>query len=124
MAQGTHLWRSRQDFPSEEQVAEALEILSQKIQAHEQQLQQLGRVLMDREAITLCDEAAQITAAVAINEILAEHEVPGSVARFIKSDWYESGVLIINRNGEQSDDWRNFMSTTQLLGRCRTARWE
>lgn len=109
------LVRSRQDFPSEEQVAEALEILSQKIQAHEQQLQQLGRVLMDREAITLCDEAAQITAAVAINEILAEHEVPGSVARFIKSDWYESGVLIINRNGEQSDDWRNFMSTTQLL---------
>ena len=109
------LVRSRQDFPSEEQVAEALEILSQKIQAHEQQLQQLGRVLMYREAITLCDEAAQITAAVAINEILAEHEVPGSVARFIKSDWYESGVLIINRNGEQSDDWRNFMSTTQLL---------
>ena len=109
------LERSHRDFPSEEQVAEALEILSQKIQAHEQQLQQLGRVLMDREAITLCDEAAQITAAVAINEILAEHEVPGSVARFIKSDWYESGVLIINRNGEQSDDWRNFMSTTQLL---------
>ena len=109
------LVRSRQDFPSEEQVAEALEILSQKIQAHEQQLQQLGRVLMDREAITLCDEAAQITAAVAINEILAEHEVPGSVARFIKSDWYESGVPIISRNGEQSDDWRNFMSTTQLL---------
>ena len=26
-----------------------------------------------------------------------------------------AGVLIINRNGEQSDDWRNFMSTTQLL---------
>lgn len=109
------LERSHRDFPSEEQVAESLEILSQSIQAHEQQLQQLDNVLMDREAITLGDELAQIAAAAALNEILAEHEVPGSVARFIKSDWYESGVLIISRNGEQSDDWRNFVSTTQLL---------
>ena len=50
-----------------------------------------------------------------INQLLVDHLVPGSVARFIKSDWYDSGVLIVSREGEQSDEWQAFINTTQLL---------
>lgn len=107
--------RARRNFPSESQVDEALELLNQKIQTHRAQLERLDAPLLEREATTLGDAISRITVALALNDILAKHAVPGSVARFIKSDWYESGILMIARYGDGSSEWRNFINTTQLL---------
>lgn len=109
------LERARRNFPSEPQVDEALELFTQKITTHRAQLARLDTILLEREAATLGESASRISVALALNDILAKHAVPGSVARFIKSDWYESGVLIIARYGDGSSEWRNFINTTQLL---------
>ena len=109
------LERARRNFPSEPQVDEALELLTQKIDTHKAQLARLDPALLEREMATLGESAGRITVALALNDILAKHAVPGSVARFIKSDWYESGVLMVARYGDGSSEWRNFINTTQLL---------
>lgn len=109
------LERARRNFPSEPQVDEALELLRQKIDTHKAQLARLDSALLERETAALGESAGRITVALALNGILAEHAVPGSVARFIKSDWYESGVLMVARYGDGSSEWRNFINTTQLL---------
>lgn len=109
------LERARRNFPSEPQVDEALELLTQKIDTHKAQLARLDPALLERETATLGESAGRITVALALNDILAKHAVPGSVARFIKSDWYESGVLMVARYGDGSSEWRNFINTTQLL---------
>ena len=107
--------RSHQDFPSEPQVDEVLALLVQKLEAHDAQLTRLQDPTLEREATTLGEDLARLSAAIVINQFLVDHLVPGSVARFIKSDWYESGVLIVSREGEQSDEWQEFINTTQLL---------
>ena len=107
--------RACSDFPSEPRVDEMLALLGQKIDGHHAQLQQLQGPLLERELTSLGDDAYRITVAGAMNNILAEHEVPGSVARFIKSDWYESGLRIAADQGLNSDAWRNFVDTTALL---------
>ncbi len=109
------LERARRDFPSEPQVDETLELLSQKIQAHDAQLKRLDGVLLEREISTMGEDLTRMTVAFALNSILSEHEVPGSVARFVKSDWYESGVIIAAQHGEASQEWRKFINTTQIL---------
>ena len=107
--------RARSDFPSEPRVDEMLALVSSKIRGHHAQLQQLEGPLLEREFTSLGEDAYRITVANALNGILAEHEVPGSVAGFIKSDWYESGLKIAAEQGLQSDAWRNFLDTTALL---------
>jgi len=109
------LERARRNFPSEPQVDEALDLLNQKFDTHRAQLERFDATLLERESATLDDSVGRVTVALALNDILASHAVPGSVARFIKSDWYESGVLIISRYGDGSSEWRTFISTTQLL---------
>lgn len=107
--------RARRDFPSEPEVDGTLELLAQKIQAHTAQLDRLAPVLLQRETAVMGEDIARIESALVINELLDGHQVPGSVARFIKSDWYESGVIIAQREGAQSEAWRSFQATTQLL---------
>lgn len=109
------LERARRDFPSEPQVDETLELLSQKINAHSAQLQRLDSVLLERERAAMGEDIARLSTACALNNLLAAHEVPGSVARFIKSDWFESGILIASRQGTDSEPWQSFLDTTQLL---------
>lgn len=107
--------RARRDFPSEPRVDATLERFDQKIRGHAAQLERLDQVLLDRETATLGDEIATLSTAVTINDLLATHQVPGSVARFLKSDWFDSGTLVAKRYGLNSDEWRNFISTSQLL---------
>lgn len=109
------LERSRRDFPSEPQVDDTLELFSQKISGHEAQLQRLDGVLVEREHAAMGEDISRLSTASALNALLAIHQVPGSVARFIKSDWYESGILIASRNGMGSEAWHSFLDTTQLL---------
>lgn len=105
-------WR---DFPSESRVEEALDLLKQQVKAHCATLAGLDTALLARETEAMGVDLSSLSTALALNDILAEHLVPGSVARFIKSDWYESGVLTMTRHGEDSGEWRNFINTTQLL---------
>ena len=109
------LERSCKDFPSEPRVDETLDLLSQKIDAHAAQLKRLDSALLERESATMGGEIARLSTAIAINDILREHQVPGSVARFIKSDWYESGKLVVQRYGIGSGEWNTFLETTHLL---------
>lgn len=107
--------RARRDFPSEPQVDNTLAAFQQKLRSHEAQLKQLDQVLLEREAATLVDDSARLRTAIAINQLLVAHQVPGSVARFLKSDWLESGIIIARRHGFDSDAWRNYIRTSQLL---------
>jgi len=75
----------------------------------------LDDALLEREWTTLGDDAARLSVAKALNKILSQHELPGSVARFIKSDWLESGIQTVREQGFKSDAWRTFTDTTQLL---------
>jgi multidrug efflux pump subunit AcrA (membrane-fusion protein) len=107
--------RARRNFPSEPEVDSTLELLSQKISGHAAQLARLDPILLERETATMGEDIARIESAIVINELLEAHQVPGSVARFMKSDWFESGIIIAEREGVQSDAWRSFQATTQLL---------
>ena len=107
--------RASRDFPSEPQVDNTLAAFQQKLRSHKAQLQQLDQVLLEREAATLVDDRARLKTAIAINQLLSAHQVPGSVARFLKSDWLESGIIIARRHGFDSDAWRNYNRTSQLL---------
>ena len=107
--------RVRSDFPSEPRVDEMLALLRGKMEGHHQQLGQLDDVLLEREWTTLGDGAIHLAVAKTLNNILAQNELPGSVARFIKSDWFESGVQTAGQQGLNSDAWHAFIDTTQLL---------
>ncbi|EED36963.1 conserved hypothetical protein [Luminiphilus syltensis NOR5-1B] len=109
------LRQARRDFPNENVLENTLSDFSQKIDSHYQQLGRLDVTLIQRELTSLNEEVAQIFAASAINRILTEHQVPASVARFLKSDWYESGVLVVQREGAEGQAWRSFLATTQLV---------
>lgn len=106
---------ARQDFPSEPAVDNTLNKLKDMIANHHTQLQQLGEGVIERERVALGNAVAQLHAALSINELLEAHEVPGSVARFLKSDWFESGSLIVERFGLKSDEWRDYLASSQLL---------
>lgn len=107
--------RARRDFPSEPQVDNTLAAFQQKLRSHEAQLKQLDPILLEREAATLVDDSSRLRTAIAINQLLVAHQVPGSVARFLKSDWLESGIIIARRHGFDSDAWHNYIRTSQLL---------
>lgn len=107
--------RACSDFPSEPRVDEMLALLREKMEGHHRQLEQLDHVLLEREWTTLGDDAARLSVAKALNKIVSQHELPGSVARFIKSDWFESGVQTVREQGFKGDAWRTFTDTTQLL---------
>jgi len=107
--------RACSDFPSEPRVDEMLALLREKMEGHHRQLEQLDDVLLEREWTTLGDDAARLSVAKALNKVVSEHELPGSVARFIKSDWFESGVQTVREQGFKGDAWRTFTDTTQLL---------
>ncbi len=107
--------RACSDFPSEPRVDEMLALLREKMEGHHRQLEQLDDVLLEREWTTLGDDAARLSVAKALNKIVSQHELPGSVARFIKSDWFESGVQTVREQGFKGDAWRTFTDTTQLL---------
>ena len=107
--------RACSDFPSEPRVDEMLALLREKMAGHHRQLEQLDDALLEREWTTLGNDAARLSVAKALNKILSQHELPGSVARFIKSDWLESGIQTVREQGFKSDAWRTFTDTTQLL---------
>ena len=107
--------RVRSDFPSEPRVDEMLALLRGKMEGHHQQLGQLDDVLLEREWTTLGDGAIRLSVAKTLNKILVKNELPGSVARFIKSDWFKSGVQTARLQGFNSDAWHAFIDTTQLL---------
>lgn len=107
--------RTRSEFPSEPRVDEMLRLLRDKMAGHHRQLEQLDEVLLEREWSNLGDDAVRLSVALMLNEVLAGNELPGSVARFIKSDWFESGVKTARQEGLSSDAWQAFTDTTQLL---------
>ena len=107
--------RALREFPSEPQVDNTLYPLTQKIDGHAAELERLDSILLEREAAAMGEAISRIESAIVINKLLEAHQMPGSVARFIKSEWYESGVIIAGSEGVQSDAWRSFQATTQLL---------
>ena len=107
--------RARSDFPSEPRVDEMLALLQDKMAGHHRQLEQLDDALLEREWSNLGDDAVRLSVALMLNKVLTENELPGSVARFIKSDWFESGVKTAGAQGFNSDAWHTFADTTQLL---------
>ena len=107
--------RARSDFPSEPRVDEMLALLQDKMAGHHRQLEQLDDALLEREWSNLGDDAVRLSVALMLNKVLSENELPGSVARFIKSDWFESGVKTARAQGFNSDAWHTFTDTTQLL---------
>ena len=109
------LVRACDDFPSEPQVDETLELLRQKIDGHAAQLSRFDSVLLEREQTTLGADIARLATAAMLNSKLAVHQLPGSVARFIKSDWFESGIRIGEQFGVDSSQWQEFVGATQQL---------
>ncbi len=105
----------RRDFPSEPQVDSTRAALDRKAQGHQAQLQKLDPIRLEQESATLKDDSARLNTIVAINRLMITHQVPGSVARFLKTDWLESGIMIAHRHGFESDAWQQYSSTSQLL---------
>lgn len=114
----TLLDRARQDFPSEPKVDSALAELSQGLNAHAAELALQAPRLIEREWSALGENAMRLSVAAELNRVLASCEVPGSVARFMKSDWYQSGLRIASTQGLNSDDWQSFSDTTHLLAQA------
>lgn len=110
--------KALEDFPSEPKVDSALVDLSAQSEAHATELTRLGPGLIEREWSSLGENATRFTVAAELNRILDSCEVPGSVARFIKSDWFQSGLLIAANHGLDSEDWRSYSDTTQLLAQA------
>jgi len=110
--------RARQDFPSEPKVDSALAELSQELKAHAAELALQAPRLIEREWSALDGDALRLSVAAELNRVLASCEVPGSVARFMKSDWYQSGLRIASTQGINSDDWQSFSDTTHLLAQA------
>ena len=109
------LQMSTRDFPSEPQVDNTRTTFDQTVQEHQNRLKNLDSIILERESALLKDSSARLRTAIVINQLLATQQVPGSVARFIKSDWFESGVIIADRYGFNSDAWDNYTRTGQLL---------
>ena len=107
--------RIRHDFPSEPRVDEARIFFEQKIGEHHAQLEKLDTLLLERESANLGADAIRQAAAWLLNTEITQVELPESVAQFIASDWYESGVCIAQEHGFDSTQWRTFTDTTQLL---------
>ena len=107
--------RIRHDFPSEPRVDEARIFFEQKIGEHHAQLEKLDTLLLERELANLGADAIRQAAAWLLNTEITHVELPESVAQFIASDWYESGVCIAQEHGFDSTQWRTFTDTTQLL---------
>lgn len=107
--------RIRHDFPSEPKVDEARIFFEQKIGEHHAQLEKLDTLLLERESANLGADAIRQAAAWLLNTEITQVELPESVAQFIASDWYESGVCIAQEHGFDSTQWRTFTDTTQLL---------
>lgn len=107
--------RIRHDFPSEPRVDEARIFFEQKIGEHHAQLEKLDTLLLERELANLGADAIRQAAAWLLNTEITQVELPESVAQFIASDWYESGVCIAQEHGFDSTQWRTFTDTTQLL---------
>ena len=107
--------RIRHAFPSEPRVDEARIFFEQKIGEHHAQLEKLDTLLLERESANLGADAIRQAAAWLLNTEITQVELPESVAQFIASDWYESGVCIAQEHGFDSTQWRTFTDTTQLL---------
>lgn len=107
--------RMQNDFPSEARVDETRIFLEQKIHDHQTHLEKLDALLLERELANLGNDAIQQAAAWLINTAICQVALPESVAQFIASDWYTSGVCIAQTQGFESPEWRTFMDTTQLL---------
>ncbi|MDG1461226.1 MAG: DUF1631 family protein [Luminiphilus sp.] len=107
--------RINDDFPSEARVDETRIFLEQKIHDHQTHLEKLDALLLQRELASLGNDATQQAAAWLINTAISQTALPESVAQFIASDWYASGVCIAQAQGFESPEWRTFMDTTQLL---------
>ena len=107
--------RLQTDFPSEPQVDEIRTLLERKMRDHQAQLEQFDDLLLEREFKHLGEDAIRQAAAWLINTAIAQVSLPQSVAQFIATDWYESGVCIAIKHGFGSTQWRTFMDTTQLL---------
>ena len=71
--------------------------------------------MLERESANLGADAIRQAAAWLLNTEITQVELPESVAQFIASDWYESGVCIAQEHGFDSTQWRTFTDTTQLL---------
>ena len=112
------LHKAIEDFPSEPKVDSALVDLSAQSEAHATELTRLAPGLIEREWSSLSENATRFSVAAELNRILGSCEVPGSVARFIKSDWFQSGLLIAANHGLNSEDWRSYSDTTQLLAQA------
>jgi hypothetical protein len=107
--------KAQEDFPSHAAVQGSLEAFAQRMNTHANQLTQLDSGLLNKELSALGPEAGEMTPALVLNDLLNAHQVPGSVARFIKSDWFESGKIIARESGIDSDAWRSFVNTSSLL---------
>jgi hypothetical protein len=107
--------RIRHDFPSEPKVDEARIFFEQKIGEHHAQLEKLDPLMLERELANLGADAIRQATAWLLNTEITQVELPESVAQFIASDWYESGVCIAQEHGFDSTQWRTFKDTTQLL---------
>ena len=107
--------RLQTDFPSEPLVDEIRTLLEQKLHDQQAQLEQYDDLLLEREVKHLGEDAIRQATAWLINTAIAEVSLPQSVAQFIATDWYESGVSIAAKDGFGSTQWRTFMDTTQLL---------
>lgn len=110
--------RARQEFPSEPKVDSALAQLSEELDAHTAELTLQAPRLVEREWSALNEDALRLSVAAELNRVLASCEVPGSVARFMKSDWYQSGLRIASTHGLNSEDWQSFADTTHLLAQA------
>lgn len=107
--------RIQVDFPSESQVDETRILVEPRVHRHEEKLKQLEPLLLERELKNLGEDAIRQAAAWLINIGINQTALPESVAQFITSDWYESGVCIAIQHGFDSGQWRTFIDTTQLL---------
>lgn len=103
------------DFPSEARVDETRILLEQKMQEHYAHLEKLDAFLLEQELTNLGNDAIEQATAWLINTAITNVALPESVALFIATDWYTSGVRIAQEQGFESITWRKFMDTTQLL---------
>lgn len=95
-----------------QQALAALETYTEQERAR---LQRLEQRLHDSERGQLRTRRAQQQAAKLLNQRMAGHRLPGTIAEFLQSYWYQELHWCLLHHGEDSDGWRRRAALTEQL---------
>ena len=88
---------------------------TQSAQRLQTRLQRMTKRAADVERGQLRAARARINAAQMINGQLQRSPLPAEIGQFLVGPWYESAQLVVLKFGENAQQWRDFVTTTESL---------